>query len=60
MRKLVPSSNVNSRTGTDFMETEYLLPFYKKPVNLYSEPYESSPVLSRSISLLSSVLRRVV
>jgi len=28
MRKLVLSSDVNSRTGTDFMETECLLPFY--------------------------------
>lgn len=42
------------------METGCLLPFYTKPVRLYSEPYESSPVFSRSISLLSSVLRRVV
>jgi len=60
MRKLVPFSDVNSSTGTDFMETECLLLFYTKPVRLYSEPYESSPVLSRCISLLSSVFRRVV
>jgi hypothetical protein len=44
MRKLVPSSDANNRTGTVFTETEYLLPFYKNSVRLYSEPYESSPV----------------
>ena len=54
------SSDVNSRTVADFMETECLLPFYIKPVRLYSEPYKSRPVFSRSISLLFSVLRRVV
>jgi len=35
MRKLVPSSDVNSRTGADFMEIGCLLPFLQDPFHYY-------------------------